>query len=147
MLKVNASIEINSIADAVMDAYLAIENWPKLFRHTIDYVHLLHKTCSEIRVKVHHRFEGGVQNLVSILNDNTIRLEEIKPKYKAVFINRFISTGAGKTNYCIEGFIELKGFYKLVQPFLRKLVRRRIEKFVLLPMKEYVESSTEQLTP
>ena len=80
------------------------------------------------------RSEAGIQP--SFPSANEIELEEFKPMYNAIFLNRFEEI-AGETVYVIEAFIFLKGIYKLAAPFIKGLVRKRISNYVLKPMKEF----------
>lgn len=139
MLNIRDSIEIRATAEEVIQLYMDIQNWPHLFPATILSVRGIAKEAGSCKVEVTHRFEGKVINLVTILNTNEVRLEEFKPRYNAVFINRFIPIESGCC-YQIEASIRLKGFYQLAQYFIQTMVRNRIKSFALLPVKQFAES-------
>jgi hypothetical protein len=65
--------------------------------------------------------------------------KNLRNLYKAIFINRFEQIRGG-TRYIVIGCISFKGIVKLLQPFLKGLVKNRIRKFVLEPLKIYAES-------
>jgi len=53
--------------------------------------------------------------------DFEIELEEFKPMYNAIFLNRFKTIPDG-TVYIVEATIFLKGIYKLATPFIEGLL-------------------------
>lgn len=138
MLNIRDSIEIRATAAEAMQLYVDIQNWPHLFPATILSARIIAKEVASYKVEVTHRYEGKVINQVTLLKNNEVRLEEFKPKYNAVFINRFIEMESG-CSYQIEASIQLKGIFKLAQYFIRTMVRNRIKSFLLLPVKQFAE--------
>jgi len=138
MLHVHTSITIAATASEVRSAYLQYDNWPQIFPETIIAVKLLKADQRQTEIEVLHRRAGKVLNIVTPVSNNEIRLEEFKPMYHAVFVNTFIPADHGCC-YRIEGHIELKGLYRIFQPFIRKMVKDRMTRSVLLPVKEYTE--------
>ena len=63
---------------------------------------------------------------------------EVKRRYDARFVNRF-ETVPGGTRLTVRGDIALKGWAKLLQPFLRGYVRRQVERLQLQPLKAAAE--------
>lgn len=134
MILAKASIKINAPVPVVVCSYLDYENWPVLFADTIRDVRILSEEQNVLKLEVDHRYEGKVLNILRILSPNEIELEEFKPKYRALFLNRFEPYQAG-TLYRLEARIYLKGIYRLAQPFIRWLVTKRIRDNVMIPMK------------
>ena len=134
-------ILINASQQYVMQVYQDFNNWNKLFPATIKGTRFIKDEDKTRIVEVDHSNAGKVINKLSLLSPNEIRLEEFKPLYNAIFLNRF-EDAQGKTRYVIEGFIFLKGIYKLATPFIKGLVRKRMYNYVLKPMKAFAEKPT-----
>jgi hypothetical protein len=134
------SIDINAPASRAIEVYLDYGNWHKLFPLTIQAVKFISKENNVLTVEVNHKTEGFVINIITVLSDHEIKLEEFKPKYNAIFINRFEAVNEG-TLYTVIAHVSLKGIYKIASPFIKALVKNRIRKFVLEPMKSYAENN------
>jgi hypothetical protein len=138
-MQTKMSLMINAPQQEVINIYRDYNNWNKLFPATIKNAHLLKEKDGMQTVEVDHRKAGKVINILRFPSENEIELEEFKPLYNAIFLNRFESI-AGGTVYIIEAFIFLKGIYKMATPFIKGLVRKRINNYVLKPMKEFAEN-------
>jgi hypothetical protein len=138
-LHTTISTTINAPQPSVMKIYSDFNNWHNLFPATIKDAHLVKAEDRIQTVEVDHRNAGKVINILKFLSANEIELEEFKPMYNAIFLNRFEAIPGG-TVYIVEATILLKGIYKLTTPFIKGLVRRRINKHVLKPMKEFAEN-------
>lgn len=136
----SCSIGINAPVSGVVDAYLDYRNWHKLFPSTIRAVKFIGRENNVLTVEVDHKTEGFVINIITLLSDYEIKLEEFKPKYNAIFINRFEAVNEG-TLYTVIAHISLKRIYKIASPFIKGLVKNRIRKFVLEPLKSYGENN------
>jgi Polyketide cyclase / dehydrase and lipid transport len=135
-LHAEVSVDISAAPQQVMNAYLDYANWHRLFPLTIAGTRLVKREGEQMTIEVSHKKEGKVINLLSILSKTAIRLEEFKHLFNAIFINRFEETPGG-TRYTIIASVALKGPYRLLQPFVKWLVKGRMRKYVLDPMKEY----------
>lgn len=139
MLRTVSSIIIAVDPLLVKKQYLDYVNWPQLFPLTIRRAKLIREQNGSLTVEVDHRYEGKVINVINILSNDEVRLREFKPKFNAVFINHFQPIPAG-TLYTITANVWLKGIFKLAGPFVHGLVRKRMQNYVLFPMKKYTES-------
>jgi hypothetical protein len=137
-MQVQLSISINVAPSTAVAAYLDYRNWHILFPLTVRVVKFIWKENNVVTVEVDHKAEGFLINIITVISSREIKLEEFKPKYNAIFINRFqeISTG---TRYTLVAIVSLKNLYKLIEPFLKPILKKRIRKFALQPMKEFLE--------
>ena len=138
MVSVCTSINIQAAAKNLFDIYKDYENWDRLFPLTIEKARLIRVDDNKLTIEVTHKSAGKVVNVLTFLSSEKIKLEEFKPLYNAVFINAFESA-ANESCYRIVASVKLKGFYKILEPFISVLVKYKIKKFVLLPMKNYAE--------
>jgi hypothetical protein len=139
MLHAAVSIIIAADPSVVKKEYLDYVNWHQLFPLTIKRAKLVKEENGRLTVEVDHRYEGKVINIISVLSPEEIQLQEFKPKFNAVFINRFEKIPSG-TLYTLSADVSLNGIFKLATPFVRKLLKRRMLNYVLYPMKKYSES-------
>jgi len=138
MLHIKVSITIRAAQFELIDRYLDYNNWHRLFPLTIKGTKLLKKQNRILVIEVDHKKAGPLINILTILSDNEIQLEEFKPIYNATFINRFDAIEDG-TKFTVNACISLKGVYRIAAPFVKGLIKNRIAKFVLEPMKAYSE--------
>jgi len=139
MLSIETFIDIQAPPELLMAIYLDYERWPQLFPATIKGVRLVGIELQQLVVEVDHLYEGKVLNILTLSDNSQITLEEFKPRYNAIFINRFHECCENRTRYQIKAIIKLKGLYTLASLFIRRLVLKRIGEYVLLPMKNYAE--------
>jgi hypothetical protein len=129
---------IQAPPERVMDLYLDYPSWPRLFPRTIRGVQLLGEEGGRVRLEVDHVFEGKVLNVMTVISSNEIRLDEWKPRYEATFMNRFEAHPKG-TRYSVFAEIALKGALWLLTPLAAPVVRSRLSRFVLRPVKAFAE--------
>lgn len=134
------SITINKSPETVRAIYLDYPNWNKTFALTINSAHLVKKVGHTLWILVHHKKEGFVQNELTALSKDVIVLKECKPKYNAIFYNHF-DLHADRTIYRVEAFIYLKGIFRLFRPIVFALAKRRVQNYVLAPVKKASEAS------
>jgi hypothetical protein len=138
-MHVELSININVTPSTAVAAYLDYRKWGKLFPLTIRGVKFIREENNILTVEVDHKTEGFVINILTVISDREIKLEEYKPKYNATFINCFAEISTG-TRYTVVAYVSMKNFYKLIEPFIKPIVKKRIRKFTLRPMKEFLEN-------
>jgi hypothetical protein len=138
MVHTVVSAEFSAAPTLVAALYADYEGWPRLFPATIRGVRLLADDGERKTVEVDHASEGKVINILVVVSPQEIRLEEFKRRFDARFINRFEAAGQG-TRYSIVADVRLKGVAGVLAP-LAPIVRTRLNRFVLEPMRAAVES-------
>ena len=142
MLQVEVSTTVKAPPQTVLDVYADYASWPRLFP-TISGVRLLRREGAKLVLEVDH-VEGKVVNELLVRPPDTLELWEEKRRYDARFSNRF-ETVPGGTRFTVRGDIYLKGWARLLQPFLRGYVRRLIERLQLQPVKAEASAGPERL--
>ncbi|NVB81991.1 MAG: hypothetical protein HOV81_26655 [Kofleriaceae bacterium] len=137
-LRTKVGVNIRAPWERVADIYGDYQNWQNLFP-TIRGVTLLRETDGHVELEIAHD-EGRVPNTLTWLAPDRVRLDERKKRYDATFINSFEARG-DTTRYNVEAEVRLRGAYRLLRPFIGRLVRRRIEELVLAPVKARAEST------
>jgi hypothetical protein len=135
-LRAVSSVLIRKPQAEVAALYRTYATWPKVFP-TIRAVRLLREEAGRTTLEIDHR-EGRVINILTVVSPEEIKLEEVKRKYDATFLNRFEAVPEG-TRYTLVGDIALKGPYKVLGPFLKGYIRKQMNAFVLEPLKIYAE--------
>jgi Polyketide cyclase / dehydrase and lipid transport len=134
-------VEVSTVAEAprqtVLDVYADYQSWPRLFP-TISAVRLLGRDGPKLVLEVDH-VEGKVINELLVRPPDQLDLWEEKRHYDARFLNRFETVRDG-TRFTVHGEIRLKGWARLLQPFLRGYVRRRMQRLQLQPVKAEAEA-------
>lgn len=143
MLQVEASTTVQAPRETVLDIYADYRSWPGLFP-TISGVRLLHREGAKLVLRVDH-VEGKVLNELVVRPPDALDLWEEKRRYDARFRNRFEAVPGG-TRFTVRGDIYLKGWARLLQPFLRGYVRRRMERLQLQPVQAAAEARARQAT-
>ena len=136
MLHVEASTAVKAPRQTVLDVYADYASWPRLFR-TISGVRLLRREGPKLVLEVDH-VEGKVINELVVRPPDAIDLWEEKRRYDARFRNQFERTPDG-TRFTVRGEIHLKGWARLLRPFLRSYVRRQMQRLQLQPVKAEAE--------
>jgi hypothetical protein len=144
-VRVREALTIHAAPDRVAALYRDYASWPRVFPATIRGVRLLGAQAGETRVEVDHRTEGHVLNVIRQQTPTIITLEESKPRYDATFVNRFDPSPEG-TRYTVDAVIRFRMPYALLAPLLRGMVRRRIHRFVLEPVRAAAEASASGTT-
>jgi hypothetical protein len=136
VLHVEASTGVKAPRQTVLDVYADYASWPRLFP-TISGVRLLRREGPKLVLEVDH-VEGKVINELVVRPPDAIDLWEEKRRYDARFRNRFERTPDG-TRFTVRGEIHLKGWARLLRPFLRSYVRRHMQRLQLQPVKAEAE--------
>jgi hypothetical protein len=131
---VSADISIHATPERLAALYLDYAPWSRLIPATIRGVRHLETAPRSVTVEVDHRTEGHVMNIIRPVSPTTIALDEFKPRYSAAFVNRF-DTVADGTRYTVDAEVKFHMPYAVIAPLLRGLVRRRVQQFVLEPMR------------
>ena len=76
---------------------------------------------------------------MSVVRPDEIQLDERKRRYDARFTNHFESVPQG-TRYSLVGEVRLKGAMAALAPLAKPIVRARMRRFVLEPLKEMAEA-------
>src|SRR5262245_17510280 len=139
-----ASQLIHAAPERVSSIYRDYEAWPRRFPNTIRATRLIRQNDTTKAIEVDHATAGRVLNLMTVVSDDEVRLEEFKPHYEARFTNRFEADADG-TRYTVVADVQLKGALRLLGPLARPIVRRRIAKLVLRPIKEMAEAKTDPI--
>jgi uncharacterized membrane protein len=137
VLHVEVTTTVKAPRQTVLDVYADYPNWPQLFP-TISAVRVLGRHGPKLVLEVDH-VEGKVLNELVVRPPDAIDLWEEKRRYNARFSNRF-ETAPDGTRFTVRGDIYLKGWARLLQPFLRGRVRRQIQRLQLQPVKAEAEA-------
>lgn len=136
MMRVTTSVEVEASPETVYGVYADYRLWPWLFP-TIRAVRLRRRQGRTLVLEVDHA-EGLVVNELELLPPHELRLREQHRRFDAMFVNRF-SHVPGGTLFTVTGTIQLKGMARLLRPFLRGTVRRRMRRLQLDPIKAAAE--------
>ena len=139
MLQVEASTMVKAPRETVLGVYADYRSWPRLFP-TISGVRLLRREGAKLVLEVDH-VEGKVVNELVVRPPDTLELWEEKRRYDARFSNRFEAVPGG-ARFTDRGDIYLKGWARLLQPFLAGYVRRLMRRLQLEPVKAEAEART-----
>jgi len=134
-----ASEIIAAAPERVSELYLDYAHWPQLFPETIRSVLLVREDDATRVVEVEHATAGTVLNVMTVVSPFEVRLQEFKPRYDATFTNRFEEHPRG-TRYTVIADVQLKGVLRLLSAIAPPIVRRRVTRFVLRPMKARAEA-------
>lgn len=137
MLQVEASTMVRAPKETVLEVYADYPSWPRLFP-TISAVRLLRREGPKLVLEVDH-VEGKVSNELVVRPPDELDLWEVKRHSNARFLNRF-QTVPGGTRFTVSGTIYLKGWARLLQPFLRGYARRQMQRLQLQPVKAEAEA-------
>jgi Polyketide cyclase / dehydrase and lipid transport len=141
VLQVEASTTVDAPRKTVLDVYADYQSWPGLFP-TISGVRLLGRDGPKLILEVDH-VEGKVRNELLVRPPDALDLWEVKRRYDARFRNRFDAVPGG-TRFTVSGDIRLKGWARLLQPFLGGYVRRQMQRFQLQPVQAEAEARARQ---
>lgn len=141
MLQVEVSTTVRAPRQTVLEVYADYQRWPDLFP-TISGVRVLRREDAKLVLEVDH-VEGTVLNELVVRPPDELDLWEDKRRYDARFRNRFEPIAEG-TRFTARGDIHLKGWVRLLQPFLGGFVRRRMQRLQLQPVKAEAEARARQ---
>ena len=139
MVHTVVSTDISAPPELVATLYADYDGWSRLFPATIRRVRLLAYDGQRKIIEVDHATEGKVINIMMVVSPHEIWLEEFKRRFDARFINRFEAACEG-TRYSIVADVQLKGMARALAPLVPRIVRARLNRFVLEPMRAAVES-------
>jgi hypothetical protein len=137
MLHVEVSTTVQAPRETVAAVYAEYTSWPRLFP-TISAVRLVRRQGPTLVLEVDH-LEGKVVNELTVRSPGEIDLWEEKRRYDARFLNQF-ETIPGGTRFTVSGEVFLKGWARLLQPFLGGYVRRQMRRLQLQPVKAEAEA-------
>jgi len=135
------STTVQAPRETVLNVYADYQGWPRLFP-TISGVRLLRREGPTLVLEVDH-VQGKVVNELTVRPPAALDLWEEKRRYDARFLNRFEPVPGG-TRFTVRGEIHLKGWARLLQPFLRDYVRRQMQRLQLQPVKAEAEAQARQ---
>jgi Polyketide cyclase / dehydrase and lipid transport len=137
MLHIEVSTMVEAPPKTVLDVYADWSGWPRLFP-TIHGVRLLRREGAKLVLEVDH-VEGRVINELVVRPPDTLELWEEKRRYNARFSNHFEAVPGG-ARFTDRGDISLKGWARLLQPFLAGYIRRQMRRLQLQPVKAEAEA-------
>jgi hypothetical protein len=138
MVRFQREIFIAAEPQKVKAVYMDYSNWHNTFSQTIRSAELLYNRSGIMHIEVRHKTEGLVPNELIETAPDEVTLKEWKPRYYAVFINRFVPSAKG-TVYHVQAHLHLKGFYRALTPFVKGFARGRLKRFALMPLKKECE--------
>jgi hypothetical protein len=138
-IRASASTLIRAPQDTVFALYADWEHWPRLFPRTIRGVRLVASEGSSRTIDVDHS-EGHVPNVMSIVSPELIVLDEHKRRYDARFENHFEPlAGSRGTRYAVTAAVTLHGKLRWLGPLAKPLIRSRIRRYLLDPLRRAAE--------
>jgi hypothetical protein len=144
-IQTQASIDIMATPQQVAAVYCDVARWDTTFPATIEHARIVDTGTNWQQILVVHKKEGRVPNTLFMLSDTAIGLKESKKRFDASFLNRFEPAGNNATHYVITSYVELRGIYRVLKPFLIPYVRQRslkqMRSYVLEPLKAAVEET------
>ena len=138
MISVSVSQTIDAPRDAVMALYADYRNWGSIFP-LIRGVRLVGQGGGRTILDVEH-VEGHVPNVLRKISLDSIELWEDRRKFTGTFLNTFQAVPCG-TKYTVLARIRLKGVYRLLTPFVGGLIRARLRRYVMRPLKALAEGA------
>ena len=136
-MHVELSTVVHAPRDVVATVYADYEQWPRLFP-TIRAVRPVRQEGPALVLEI-DRAEGTVINRLIARVPESLDLWEVKRHYHARFLNRF-ETVPGGTRLSVRGDIRLKGYARILRPFLHGYVRWLMCRWQLEPVKMAAES-------
>ncbi len=133
------SQSIRAPKDFVFNLYLDYSNWHRLFSLTIKGVQFLRQEGDVKILEVDHVSEGKIIDKLRVISPDEIQLTESQSVYYGEFTNRFESIPGG-TRFTVAANINLKGFYKIVAPFMKGVIRKQVRENVVEHMKKFAEN-------
>src|SRR5262245_17410316 len=139
MIHALVSEHVDATAVDVRALYGNPENWRMLFPGTIEGARVLRRDDEKTVVEVDH-VEGRVTNILRDVSPTRIELRESKRRYDATFLNDFVPEGRGM-RYTLTASVSLRWPYRLLEPFMRRLIRARLRRYVVEPLKRAAEAT------
>jgi hypothetical protein len=135
------SAVVRAPKEMVSAVYAGYQNWPGLFP-TISEVRLAARDGPRLALEVDH-VEGTVPNELILRCPDDIELWEVKRRYDACFRNRFVTIPGG-TLFVVTGEVWLKGWARLLRPFLPGYMRRQMRRLQLQPVQAEAETQAQR---
>jgi len=135
------SIDISAPVHHVAALYADWPRWPELFAATILSLRPL-KTEPDLAVLAINHVEGPVLNVLVRHSATDYELCEQKPRYFARFQNQFKPQERG-TRYIVTANVTVHGPIRGFGPLLEPLVRRRLHRYLLEPLRDAAERSAD----
>lgn len=124
-------VEVSDKIMVPMDKLYALmsdyTNWPKLFSQYTD-IRLIRKEGDTEYVELGDKRYGKVTEAHRVIPPDRIDIEEFTPNWRGVFVNLFEPSPGGGTILTLKVDITGQGFLKLLAPFSRGYIRRRVKK-------------------
>ncbi len=137
MIRAVVSAHVNASAARVRALYEEPGNWARLFPATIRGARVVRREGRTTVVEVDH-VEGRVLNVLRDVSPTRIELDELKRRYDATFTNEFIPEEGGM-RYTLTAAVRLKWPYRLLALLVKPLVRARMRRYVVEPLKAAAE--------
>ena len=135
------SAVVRAPKETVCGVYAAYQDWPGLFP-TISGVRLVGRDGPRLALDVDH-VEGTVPNELILRCPDDLDLWEVKRRYDACFRNRFVTIPQG-TLFVVTGEVWLKGWARLLRPFLPGYMRRQMRRLQLRPVQAKAEAQAQR---
>lgn len=124
--------------DRIVALFMDYTQWPRIFAATIAHTALVGRDGRSLVVRVDHRRDGRVVNVLTNHGDGVIVLRECKRRYDATFVSSFSHDPAG-TRYAIDAEVSIKQPFTLLAPFLGGVVERALRRYTMQPLREAAE--------
>jgi hypothetical protein len=137
-VRVLVSIVVRADPETACRVLGAWQDWPRTFSRTIAAVSPVTSAGEEQVLRVAHKSEGPVINILEARPDGTLRLREFKRSYDADFTFRSYPHPSGSV-LRVHASVLLKGWLACLRPLAAPVVRARIRKYLLEPVRRSAE--------
>jgi hypothetical protein len=137
MIHAVVGAHVNAPADRVRALYEDAERWDRLFPATIRGARIVRREGDTTEVEVDH-VEGKVRNVLRRVSATRVDLREWKRRYEATFTNEFVPEPGG-TRFTVAAAVRLRWPYRVLEPLVTPLVRARMRRYVVEPLKAAAE--------
>ena len=138
MIRAVVVAHLGASPERVRALYADPSQWARVFPATIRGARVVRRQGDVTLVEVDH-VEGKVPNVLRVVSTTRIDLEETKRRYDATFVNEFLPEGGG-TRYVLTAEVRLRWPYRVVSAQLRPLVRARMRRYVVEPLRAAAEA-------
>lgn len=128
------AVDTGAAAATVLSVLTDWPSWSRTFPATIDAVHALDPVGGRLVLEVDHRAYGRVVNVLDLPGGNSVRLGEIKPDHDACFLF-LVREEADGSRLEVRAHIRLRGWRSLLKPLIGGLVRSRLRRYSLQPIR------------
>ena len=137
MIHVIVSEHLNAVAGDVRALYDNPDNWKTLFPQTIKDAHVVRRE-DDVRVVEVDEIQGHLTNILRNVSPTRIEQRESTRRYDATFVNDFVPERGGM-RYTLTASVSMKWPFRLLEPFMRPLLRARMRRYVVEPLKRAAE--------